>query len=202
MGILLLLSALVACTFLIKAELADDAQTIRRTVAVSAIALVVSLWGMIPFVLPRFVRQIGLQGVDDLRYTIWEETLVVATAYAPWGSGFGTFEQVYQAFEPLQTLSSNRINHAHNEYLQILVEGGLMGAILLLAAIAWFVRQTWVAWRNGLLLGRAASIVLGVYVMHSMVDYPLRTVSHAAFAGVFVALLTTRGASLAKPGIR
>ena len=40
-------------------------------------------------------------------------------AYAPWGSGLGTFEQVFKLHEPDALLSPSYLNHAHNDWLEL-----------------------------------------------------------------------------------
>jgi O-antigen ligase len=95
-------------------------------------------------------------------------------------------------FERLDFLSPVYLNEAHNEYLQILVEAGLAGGMLLAAAIVWFIGRTFSVWRQSHTAAKAASIAAGVYIIHSIVDYPLRTTAHAALAGVVLALLCSQ----------
>ncbi len=67
------------------------------------------------------------------RLAIWRETWAMARDFLAVGIGVGAFERgmlVYQQGSRLMF-----INHAHNEYLQVLTEGGLLIAFAVLAAI-------------------------------------------------------------------
>jgi O-antigen ligase len=109
--------------------------------------------------------------------------------YFPAGTGIGTFDQVFRSVERLDHLSPLYLNQAHNEYLQVLLEAGLPGALLLATTLLWYAIAAMLAWTRGDLLAKTGSIVLGIYLLHSIVDYPLRTLSHAALLGLFAAMM-------------
>jgi O-antigen ligase len=121
------------------------------------------------------------------RRTIAVTTWQAVVAHFPFGSGLGTFGDVYRTYEDIYRPVTEFVNHAHNDYLEVALETGLVGVILILAFMAWFGRATWIAWRSdreGANLARAASLIIAVCLMHSLVDYPLRT---SAIAVVFAA---------------
>ena len=89
------------------------------------------------------------------------------------GSGFGTFEIVYPAFESEQQISRTFANHAHNEYLEIVLEGGFPAALLLLAYLGLLGRSM-VQGTISPLRG-AAYCGIAFLLVHSLVDYPLST---------------------------
>ena len=103
-----------------------------------------------------------------------------ARAFMPWGSGFGSFDRVYRRFEPDELLSTIYMNQAHNEPLQLAIEGGLP-ALALLALFLWW----WTGSAIGILRFRlsserktmaiAAMVVTFMLMASSLVDYPLRT---------------------------
>ena len=74
------------------------------------------------------------------------------------------------------------VNHAHNDYLELLLETGLPGLLLMLAFLGWFVLQTARVWRSPFasLFAKAATIAAAAILVHSIVDYPLRTASIVA----------------------
>ena len=93
------------------------------------------------------------------------------------------------------------VNHAHNDYLELLLELGIPGLALLLVFLVWWFWQTAQIWtaREVSLLARAATIASGALLLHSIVDFPLRT---AAMAGLFawcLAIMVTRPRTLAAP---
>ena len=53
-------------------------------------------------------------------------------SFLPFGAGFGTFDPVYRRFEPDALLSTIYLNQAHNEPMQLAMEGGIPALALLL----------------------------------------------------------------------
>lgn len=131
---------------------------------------------------------------DLSRPQIFERTGAAIGDHFPFGSGLGSFEAVYPAYEDPSVVTATYVNHAHNEYLQIFLEFGIFGPLILLAALALWGRQTLVIWWGPTgadrRLRRAASVALGVVILHSIVDYPLRTAATAGVAAVAAAVLT------------
>jgi hypothetical protein len=72
------------------------------------------------------------------RVAIWRETLPVVKDFWLTGTGAGTFETVMLVYQRSPSLF--RINAAHNHYLQVAAEGGLLVGLPVLAAIALFIR--------------------------------------------------------------
>lgn len=129
----------------------------------------------------------GAEG--ELRAQFIELYLRIIGSFFPWGSGFGSFDAVFRGFEPHAALSQTYLNHAHNEAAELLIEGGIGAALVMVAFVAWVARRTVVAWRRrrlggGALLARSGSVIVGVLTLWSLVDYPLRVPSLAALTAV------------------
>ena len=110
----------------------------------------------------------------------------------PAGTGLGSFPQVYRTYENQNAVGSELVNHAHNDYLEFVMELGLPGLMLILAFIFWWTSRTIQIWRSsskGTDLGRAGSIVVLVVLLHSLVDYPIRTSAIAVFVAMACALM-------------
>lgn len=119
-------------------------------------------------------------------------TIEAAKDHFPAGSGLGTFREIYRSYEPPEEASSVYVNHAHNDYAEVALELGIPGMALLLAFIAWWVLRSWSVWRgeqNGAALARAGSIAIGVVLLHSLVDYPIRTSAIAAVVAMAAGLM-------------
>ncbi|HEU0135317.1 MAG TPA: O-antigen ligase family protein [Allosphingosinicella sp.] len=103
----------------------------------------------------------------------------------PLGTGLGTFSTVYRRYEDPNRITRQYANHAHNDYLEAVLELGAAGVLLILGFLFWWGRRSWQAWMRdfpGAGLARAGSAMVGIVLAHSIVDYPIRT---AAIAAVF-----------------
>lgn len=133
---------------------------------------------------------------DDSRYSFLPDVLLTLRQHWPVGSGLGTFVPVFAPNENLDTAGAGYVNHAHNDWVEWLLETGIVGAVWLIAIItifAWRIvrlvlnrqqlRGTQVA---AMLTGASILLLLG---FHSLVDYPLRVVAISAVAAVAAGLI-------------
>lgn len=104
----------------------------------------------------------------------------------------GSFERVYQVHEPDALLGPNYMNHAHNDWLEILLNGGVAAGLLLIVALvgyslqfkrAFFVRA---ASSPAVHFSRLGLVMLLLTASVSAFDYPLRVPSLAALIAVAV----------------
>lgn len=132
-------------------------------------------------------------GNPEGRFENWPTIAEGAQTYLPLGSGLGSFDAVYRSIEPLERLDATFFNQAHNDYLETWLEAGWLGAALIIAFLVWYGRRFWTAWRADVStqrdLQRAASIAVGAVLLHSAVDYPLRTETIAVVFALCCALL-------------
>jgi O-antigen ligase len=113
--------------------------------------------------------------------------------FMPWGSGLGSFRSVYQLYEDPARVTNTYVIHAHNDYVELALETGLPGILLIILFLGWWGRATWRAWfgESGP-YARAASIASGAILVHSLVDFPLRTAAIGAVFAMCLALLSER----------
>jgi O-antigen ligase len=115
----------------------------------------------------------------------------------PFGGGLGSFRDIYAGVEPLDMIAVSYWQHAHNDYLQIWLEAGVPGLIVVLLFLAWWAWAGVGAWRAATdertILARAGAVALGLMLIHSLVDYPLRTPAMMAVFAVACAVLATAG---------
>ncbi len=130
------------------------------------------------------------------RQDIWAHTLRLIGQTFPVGTGMGSFPSVYVLGEDPTNIGLTYINHAHNDYLEILLEGGLVGAILGAAFLAWWTVNAARLWwpQPGEDLQRAATIATAALLLHSLVDYPLRTAAMASIFAMCLAIMATGSA--------
>lgn len=142
----------------------------------------------------EFFAESGLQ-----RLRIWDTTWAAIQDHWIVGSGLGTYEQVIPLYEDSDAVTSTFVAKAHNEYLQVLMEGGIAGTTILIVCIWWVVLKTTELWSESsseplLLIQKAASFALIILSVHSLVDYPVRTPAMSLIVGLCVGLV-----SLQKP---
>jgi O-antigen ligase len=124
--------------------------------------------------------------------------LDAARAFFPFGAGFGTFDPVYRRFEPDALLSTIYLNQAHNEPMQLAIEGGAAALLLLVLFLIWWLRAVFLALRpSGSSSRRALAIAMAattlILMLSSLVDYPLRTpLLSGLFAVACVELVRTK----------
>jgi O-antigen ligase len=129
---------------------------------------------------PALQDILGKGAFDDLRWQILPIVKDMLGRHWLWGSGFGSFDMLYQTYEPTDLLMVTYVNHAHNDWLQIALEGGLPARLIAGGLLIW-VLLALAALRHGrgareravkLIFWIAVVVVIGAA---SAVDYPLRT---------------------------
>ena len=143
--------------------------------------------------LPPILQRFDTEGAPEVRLERWPLVVETADTFLPLGSGIGSFDAVYRSVEPVEELDSTFFNQAHNDYLETWLEAGWLGIGLVLAFLVWYLRRCWTAWKappsREADLQRAASISIGVLLLHSAGDYPLRTVTLAVVFALCCGLL-------------
>lgn len=151
-----------------------------------------SLIGLAP-VWSRFTLQ---DPVEDGRWKIFDATIQAIGEFFPLGSGAGTFEDVMRRFHPAD-FPGVTINRAHNDYLEWLLEFGLMAAGLIAVWLLFYLRQWRRVWKRGewmqfRFVQAGAGIALFLMMLHSLVDFNLRIPANAVFAALLAAIFFHR----------
>lgn len=174
----------------------------RRRRALGAAAAALVAFGAVVVFFGRneaFVRLRDLDPTGDLRLRVLPIVIEMLRRFFPIGAGLGSFETVYRQFEPLERLSTTYLNQAHNDLLQVVVEAGLVGGLLLAAFVLWWVAASWRAWREPrsaqAQAARAGSVVVLLTLLASLTDYPARTPLLLAVLTIACCWLLTPGPS-------
>lgn len=130
---------------------------------------------------------------QELRPQLWQDGLYVARKYFPFGVGLGNFVPALLADERLEVVRPFLPNRAHNDYLELAAEAGLFG-LAVLAACSWLLlRSAWKRLRDPQLAEDATQLfavaAIGVFALHSMVDYPFRSMAMACLGAVCAGFL-------------
>lgn len=124
-------------------------------------------------------RVTTLDAGGDIRVLALPTVRDITLSYLPVGTGFGSFDPVFRLHEPFTLLKPTYFNHAHNDFLEIVLDGGVPALVLMLAAIGWWVWASVRVWRTrpepSVTLGRMGSAMLLLVLVASIVDYPART---------------------------
>ena len=101
------------------------------------LALALATYAQISIILGRFARAAEQQSGEWGRFAIWRDTLPVAQDFWVTGTGLGTYPTAMLVYQ--QSDRTYFFNQAHNHYLQLLAEGGLLLAVpALLVLVAFF----------------------------------------------------------------
>ena len=125
--------------------------------------------------------------LSDFRRTIAATSIEAMRDFFPFGSGFGSFVPIYAMYESPDTMVAEYVNHAHNDWIELILEGGLPFALVIVAFLVWLGCSVWQAWRirlegfHGLSI-RTSAIIVILLLMHSTSDFPLRS---RALLGLF-----------------
>lgn len=117
--------------------------------------------------------------VGEFRPELWRDTWFAVEQYWPAGSGAGTFIPAFLPAERLEVVDATLPHRAHNELLELALEGGLPLLLAWLGASALVGAALWRKLRAGDVAARFAAGVLTLGVLHSLVDYPFRSVAMA-----------------------
>lgn len=133
--------------------------------------------------------------LSEARPELWKDTAYAVGQNWPIGSGLGTFEPTMTAVERLEVVDAAYPNRAHNDYLEFALEAGAAGVLVLITTACFLAVRTWRVLRHtGSSRNRfqaiAATAVLAVLGLHSIVDYPMRSMAVAGLAAVGIGFLS------------
>lgn len=136
-------------------------------------------------------RAVSIDGNEDMRVRGLPTVLDMIHRYFPVGSGFGGFDPMFRMHEPFDLLKITYFNHAHNDYLEIALDGGVAALLLLAFAILWWGTKTIRVWRKAEAgtMAQLGSTMLLLVLIASFVDYPVRTpmiMALTALAGLWL----------------
>lgn len=122
---------------------------------------------------------------------IWRDTLAMIRANWKTGVGLGAFATAYPIYSSSD--GSLLVSQAHNDYLQIVADGGVIGGLLAL----WFIVAVFrdfaraLGHRDEMMAGLALGCGGGVFALlvHSLFDFNLQLPSNALLFLVLVAVI-------------
>ncbi len=163
----------------------------RWSLAVLALLSIVSLAVIMSSPLQNDLTSEAAAQSSESRRTTFATSLTAAKDFAPLGSGLGTFVELYPRYEDPNKVGGTYVNHVHSDYIELVLETGVPGLILIALFLLWWGGRLVAIWRSDELdyHARAASIASAAILAHSLVDYPLRTAGIGAVFAISLGLM-------------
>lgn len=164
--------------------------------AVLLLVLVISLGGV-----DNLLRGVGFGTASDDptsgRLHYWSVAFQIFKANPLVGAGLDAFGNAFPLYDTRN--GAFRVEQSHNDYLQMLADGGMIGfglvlvfVVMLAGACFRSIRSAAEGFERSVAIGAAAGIV-GI-LAHSVVDFPLRTTSNAYIFFLLIAVMIAAGA--------
>ncbi|MFQ5902736.1 MAG: O-antigen ligase family protein [Candidatus Binatia bacterium] len=161
------------------------------SVVLSAFLILVHL-GIAP-VIERLstISRLEQEASATARTAVWRDTVVAAKDFPLLGTGLGTFQYIFPQYRRHSSDIRLYFDYAHNDYLQLLLETGLVGFILLLGGLTLFLWKSLSRWKQrhdpfvkGVTMGGLAAIVSILF--HSLVDFNLHIPANALLFSMII----------------
>ena len=169
------------------------ARLIVGLLIVAGVALA-ALIGLAP-ILERFEpATLGMSG--EGRLALYAATLRAGIEFLPFGSGLSTYARVFPQFQG--EVFGGYIDYAHNDYLQLFMEIGIAGVVVVaLFLVAYASRMRELLRRQGArsftVLQVAAGIGLLPPILHAMFDFSLHMPANAMWCATLAGVMFHRG---------
>ena len=152
-------------------------------------------WIGVQQVLERFANYKTLDVTVGKRAAMRLDTWHIFLDHPVMGTGLGTFQQVFPPYETLY--DSKIVNHAHNDYLELLAEAGILGGLCWVGFLGVLLRESLKGLENLRSSFNSALNLSGLVgccgiLVHSFVDFNLHIPANALLFFVAAHLATAR----------
>jgi O-antigen ligase len=127
-----------------------------------------------------------------MRPTVFQNTVEMIGSYPLFGTGLGTYMYAYAMYER-ESLGGRVVDHAHNDYLELLAESGVAAALSLILfgfGVLGYLFVSWMRRRDYLVRGVVLGCVAGAaaVLIHSFMDFNLHIPANAVYFAALLAL--------------
>ena len=186
-----------------KKKAAEEKKPRIRSAAMKAglaLALIVAMFGGVVLLggedaLTRIVGSVNTDDPTTGRAHFWGVTVDIIKSHPLIGTGLGAFGVVYTGYDSRN--GAYRLEQVHNDYLQVLSDGGIVGAVMGLFFIVSLFRMGFARRdsRDDFRRGVATGALAGCFavLIHSFFDFTLHTPANALLFLILAALATMNG---------
>ena len=206
-GLLALLSEIVVAIALLRsgAHRSGSGHMGRRSLAAIVASTLLASILLFTWVDPGYVSQkLGMiMNIGGSAWTEWAEfrkivasdSLRILRDHPISGVGLGNFENAYPQYQSFP--SDLWIDYAHNDYVQAAAETGLVGAVLIVTALALFIRLAFgdtarLSTSQGKWIRLGAALGCCGMLVHSFFDFNLHIPANAAWFAVLAGVATCK----------
>lgn len=182
-----------------KGEKSSRANSLMIRAGLALALLLVIFTGVVFFggeeALSRFIGTVNSEDPTTGRTHFWKGTLQIIRDHPLIGTGLGSFGVAYTLYDTHNGLY--RLEQSHNDYLQLLSDAGIVGALLgaaflfMLFRTGFIRRETDDAFRRGIATGALAGCF--AVLVHSLFDFTLHTTANGLLFLTLAALATLDG---------
>ncbi|MDA0989282.1 MAG: O-antigen ligase family protein, partial [Verrucomicrobia bacterium] len=133
---------------------------------------------------------VAVDPTADARFIVIQDTANLIAKFPIVGCGFGAFRHCFPMFQSYGM--ERRWLHAHNDWIQLFAEGGLVGGVLFLLVCAAWLAVVSSRYRRASsraqLIGLGCCFGLTTIALHSVVDYSLHKPANALLLAVLAGM--------------
>lgn len=135
------------------------------------------------------------------RLQIWANTIKIVEDFWIAGVGTGNFQYIYPLYDDGSV--TLKIHHAHNDFLELLAEQGVVGFSLLAIVILFWVKNILFVFLKSKSIKQNAYSIASLMAItgllcHALVDFNFRIPSNVMYFFVFLAIAFLQGAKAVK----
>jgi O-antigen ligase len=188
-GIISFFSGLLVFSYVLFTKGISKKNLIPIVLFILVLTVYLLFFGISP-IIEKFAQS---KGSTAARFLAWQATLSAFRDYPVFGSGFGTFQYIFKVYQP----EGLRLYwaHAHNDYLELLLELGIVGTVIVVIFFVLVLGTIMKAdWRGRrLYLGAALLSSITTIAVHSIADFNLHIPSNAILFSLILGLAVSLG---------
>jgi len=174
------------------ARITHRRKTLRKKTAMLAVLAAVVLAAVVLASWDRLEKRFADLEQDHIsRRDVWHDSLGIVKDYPAVGAGLGTFANVYMRYQT--TMPRTFFDHAHNDYIELLTDIGMVGFLLAAAMALYFFAPLFRRWKEkrsmfGKCIGAGGLSSCTAIAAHSFTDFNLHIPANALLFTVTAAV--------------